>query len=106
MHRRIKKDNNYTATKNVRFGEWEPVRDTSVPTPTPALVSAPNPFQKAAMLNAEVGEPRRAVERKEHPRVVNVLKESVGATTITKRILDLGVNLTVGELLASVQAVE
>ncbi len=34
------------------------------------------------------------------------MKESVGATTITKRILDLRVNLTVGELLASVPAVE
>ena len=34
------------------------------------------------------------------------MKESVGATTITKRILDLGVNLTVGELLALAPAVE
>lgn len=38
--------------------------------------------------------------------MVNVLKESVRATTITKRILDLGVSLTVGELLASAPAVE
>ncbi len=34
------------------------------------------------------------------------MKESVRATTITKRILDLEVNLTVGELLASALAVE
>ena len=30
----------------------------------------------------------------------------MGATTITKRILDLGVNLTVGELLVSALAIE
>ncbi len=34
------------------------------------------------------------------------MKESVNATTITKRILDLGVNLTVGKLLASAVAIE
>ncbi|MCJ1349891.1 hypothetical protein MMC31_008134, partial [Peltigera leucophlebia] len=49
---------------------------------------------------------KKNIERKRHPRVVGVLKESVGATMITKRILDLGVNLTVGELLASAPAVE
>ena len=35
-----------------------------------------------------------------------VLKEPVGATKITKRILGLGVSLTVGELLASAPGVE
>lgn len=35
-----------------------------------------------------------------------MLKESVNAITITKRILDLGVNLTVGKLLASAPAIE
>ena len=49
---------------------------------------------------------KKGLERKRHPRVVNVLKELVGATTITKRILDLGVSLTVGELLVSAPAVE
>lgn len=58
------------------------------------------------MPDAEATELKRPVERKKHPRVVNILKESVGATTITKRILDLGVNLTVDELLASAPAVE
>ncbi len=58
------------------------------------------------MPDAEASEPKKVVERKKHPRVVNMLKESVSATTITKRILDLGVNLTVGELLASAPAVE
>lgn len=46
---------------------------------------------------AEVSEPQKTVERKKHPRVVNMLKESISATNITKCILDLGVNLTVGE---------
>lgn len=50
--------------------------------------------------------PRNNVERKKNPRVVNVLKESGGTTTIIKRILDLGVNFTIGELLASATAVE
>ncbi len=43
-------------------------------------------------------------EKKKHLRVVNILKEYVGATTITKRIRHLGVNLTVGEFLASAPA--
>ena len=106
LRRRIEKENNYAAPKNVRFGEWEPVRDTSMPAPTPAPALISSPSQEAAMPDAETGEPKRTIERKKHPRVVNVLKESVGATTITKRILDLGVNLTVGELLASAPAVE
>lgn len=37
---------------------------------------------------------------------MNVLKESVGAGTITKRILDLGISLTVGKLLVSAPAVK
>ncbi len=37
---------------------------------------------------------------------MNILRESVVATTITKHILDLGVSLTVDKLLASVSAVE
>lgn len=99
----IEKENNYTEPKNVKFGDWEAVRDTSV---TPAPVSAPNPSQAAAMPDVEVSEPRTTVERKKHPQVVNVLKESVDAITITKRILDLGVNLTIGKLLASAPAIE
>lgn len=49
---------------------------------------------------------KKGFERKRHPRVVNVLKESVGVTTITKRILDLEVSLTVEKLLASAPTVE
>ena len=38
--------------------------------------------------------------------MANVLRESVGVTKITKRILDLEVSLTVGELLASAPGIE
>ena len=102
MRRRIEKENNYTTPKNVRFGKWEPVQESSFPVPTSALV----PSQEAAMPDAEATEPKKQVEKKKHPRVVNVLKESVGVTTITERILDLGVSLTVSESLASAPTVE
>lgn len=59
-----------------------------------------------AMPDVEGSAAKKSIERKKHPRVANVLKESVGATTITMRILDLGVNLTVGELRALALAVE
>lgn len=58
------------------------------------------------MPDVKASEPRKTVERKKHPQVVNALKESVDATMITKCILDLGVNLTVSKLLASTPAVE
>ena len=58
------------------------------------------------MPDAEATEPKKQVEKKKHQRVINVLKESVGATTITRRILDLGVNMTVSELLVSAPTVE
>ncbi len=45
-------------------------------------------------------------ERKKNYKVVSLLKESLGATEITKRILDLKINLTIGELLASAPSVE
>ncbi len=103
---RIEKENDYATQKNLRFGEWEPVRDTSLPTPTPTSASTPNPSQEATMPDAKAGEPKKTVDRKKYLRVVNMLKESVGVITITKRILDLRVNLTIGELLASTPAVE
>ena len=102
LRRRIEKENNYAAPKNMRFGKLEPVQDSSLPSP----ISGPFLSQEAAMPDLEVTDPKKQVERRKHVRVVNVLKESVGATIITKRILDLGVNLTVGELLASAPAVK
>lgn len=58
------------------------------------------------MLDAEAGEPKKIVERKKHPQVINILKKSIRAITITKHILNLEINLTIGELLASAPAVE
>lgn len=76
----------------------------------PAPISAPIPianlFQEAAMPDLEASEIERTVERKKHLQVVYILKKSIGTTTITKYILDLGVNLTVGELLVLTLAIE
>lgn len=58
------------------------------------------------MPDAEVGKPKKTFEKKKHPRVVNVFEESIGATIITKRILDLDINLTVSVLLALAPAIE
>ena len=58
------------------------------------------------MPDMEASEPSKIVERKIYPQVVNILKESIGAMAITKRILDLWVNLTIGELLVSAPAVK
>lgn len=58
------------------------------------------------MPDAETGKLKKTIKRKKHPRVVNILKESVGVTTITKRILDLEINLIVGKLLASAPAIK
>ncbi len=102
LRRRIEKKNNYAAPKNMRFSQWEPVQDSFLPAP----ISASVPSQEGAMPDAGVTEPKKQVERKKHRRVVNILKESLGAMTIIKNILDLGVNVTVGELLASASAVE
>lgn len=44
--------------------------------------------------------------KKKHLQVVNVLKQSVEITNITKRILNLRVNLTIDKLLASMPAIE
>ncbi len=70
----------------------------------PSSISGLVLSQEAALPDAEVTERKKQVERKKHSQVVNIMKESVGATTITKRIQDLGVNLTVSELSASAPA--
>lgn len=102
MHKQIQKEDSYATPKNVRFGEWRPV-ENALPLPTPAFVQKPSQEEVMADSKPTV---KKNVEHKRHPRVIGVLKESVGATMITKHILDLGVNLTVGELLVSTPAVE
>ena len=73
--------------------------------PNPTII-VPSTTQKEPMPDAKGTTVKKTVKREKHPYVINVLKKSVGATTITKRILNLGVNLTVGELLASMLTIE
>ena len=61
---------------------------------------------ETAILDADTATAKKSIERKKHPRIVNALKESIGATTIKKRILYLAVNFTIGKLLASTPVVE
>ena len=65
----------------------------------------PEPSQEEVILDSEPIS-KKGIGHKKYPGVVGVLKEFVGATMITKRILDLGVNLIVGELLLLAPAVE
>lgn len=102
LRKEIEKKDGYTVLKNVRFGEWKQEKNSpSLPIP----VTFFEPSLDQTMLDFEP-KIKKNVECKKQPRVVGVFKESVGATIITKQILDLGVNLTVGELLASAPAVE
>lgn len=64
--RHFKKENNYAIPKNLQFGEWKPVRDTSLPASTLAMVSTSNPSQKVAMLDAEVSKSKKIFEKKKH----------------------------------------
>lgn len=59
------------------------MRNTSVLVLISALIQIPNLFQELAMLDAGASEPKKMIEKKKYPWVVNVLKEFVGATTIT-----------------------
>ena len=68
LHRSIEKKNNYATLKNLRFGEWEPVQESSLPASTSASV----PSQETAMADLEAIEPQKQVERKKHCRVVHV----------------------------------
>lgn len=58
------------------------------------------------MPDMEISKLKKTIERNKHLQIVNVLKESIETITITKHILDLGVNLTIGKSLASAPAIE
>ena len=103
LRRRVEKEKEYAASKNVRFGEWELVRENSAPTP-PIVI--PSTTSETAIPDANTAISKKSIIRTRHPQVINILKESVGATTITKQILDLKVSLIVGKLPASAPAVE
>lgn len=49
------------------------------------------------MPGVDISIKKKNIEIKRHSQVVNVLKKSVGATTITKQILNVGVNFTVSK---------
>lgn len=49
---------------------------------------------------------KKTIEYKRHLSIVRVLKKFVEVTMITKHILDFGINLTLGKLLASILVVE
>lgn len=72
----------------------------------PVPFSASVPFHQAVMPDEKAMEPKMLIERKKYLQVVNILKEFMGATTVTKHILDLKVNFTIGKLLASASAIE
>lgn len=88
------------------MGEWKLVKNNALPTPTLTLASTSSLFRDATMPYIEIGDPKKTVEKKEHLQVVNVLKEFIGDTNITKHILNLEVNFIVGELLVSALVVE
>lgn len=58
------------------------------------------------MLDSEPVVCKKETRRKKYPRVVRILKKSVEVTMIIKRILDLGVKLTVEEFLVLAPAVK
>lgn len=84
LRKQIQKEKSYAMPKNVRFGEWRPVKNAP---PPPAPASVQEPSQKEVMADSELAV-KKNVERKRHPTVVGVLKKSVKATMITKRILE------------------
>lgn len=64
----------------------------------PTFLSLQELHEKQDMKDSELVR-KKTVERKKHPKIVGILKELVIARMITKRILNLEVNLTVGKLL-------
>lgn len=104
LYQHIKKENGYAVYKNARFDEQESVQGNFLLKTAPifALLVVP----EEVMPDMEESQVKKNIKRKRYPCVVNVLKESVGATTIIKRILDLEVNLTMSKLLAFALAVE
>lgn len=102
----IKKKNNYVIPKNVRFGEYKLVKDISMSAIMAVLALTLSFSQEAAMLDVETSKSKKIIKRKKYLQVVNLLKEFIEATTITKYILDLEVILTIDKLLALALAIE
>lgn len=58
------------------------------------------------MSDTEAFKSRKTVDKKKSLQIVNILKEFVSATTITKHILDLKISLNVGDLFAGAPVME
>lgn len=103
LHWHIQKEKEYVTPKNVRFGKWKLVREN--PTPTFPIVT-PSTIPKTAISDTDITITKKSVERKKYPWIVNVWKESIGAMTITKQILDLRVSFIVSKLLVSILVIK
>ncbi len=68
LRRRIERDKEYAAPKNVRFGEWEPIREN--PAFAPPIVT-PSAALETAMLDADTTMAKKSMERK------NILELSI-----------------------------
>lgn len=91
LQKRIQKEKRYIIQINIRFVAYEPAKVT----PTlflPILIEKTLPKETIPDIYLVA---KKSVERKRHLWMVNVLKKLVEAITITKRILDLGVNLII-----------
>lgn len=71
----------------MRTSQKKPVLTTGLTTSLAAF--------KSTMLNANITIVKKSVKRKKHPQFVNILKKVIKATTIIKRILDLGVSFII-----------
>lgn len=77
-----------------------------MPAPIPSSISTLHLFLETGMSDVEASKLRKTVKKKKHPQVMTGFKESVGATTITKRVLDLKISLTVARCIASALAID
>lgn len=62
--------------------------------------------QKTIILDVEAITTKKTIEKKRNSYIVNVLKEFMGATTITMSIPDFDINLTVNKLIALVLTIK
>lgn len=61
---------------------------------------------KIAILDIDTTIAKKSIEKKKYFQVVNILKESMKTTTISKHIIDLKVSFIVCKLRASILVVE
>lgn len=61
---------------------------------------------ETAIFNIDIGTIKKNVKKKKYPQVLKVLKKFIVVTTITKRILNLGISLIVSKLLAFALAIK